>query len=300
MPYALSNGVRIYFEECGAGTPILFLHEFAGDHRSWIDQSRHLARGWRCITMSARGYPPSDVPTDEAAYSQDLANRDAIAVLDHLGIDRAHLIGLSMGAYTALQLAMHVPERVRSAIPCGGGSGSYPPQREQFIREAIERAAAFERAGKVPAEAMSHGPTRVQLLNKDPQGWRIATDHFASHPAAGSARVLRNIQAKRPSLYDLEAGLAAVKAPVLLIVGDEDEPCLDVNLWMKRRMPTAQLVVLPGTGHVLTAEEPALVNSLMERFLSSVDRGTWRPRDPRAAPTGMSAFGPTGEAGKGR
>ncbi|HRE03893.1 MAG TPA: alpha/beta fold hydrolase, partial [Ilumatobacteraceae bacterium] len=183
MAYANSEGARIYYEETGSGTPILFLHEFAGDFRSWADQIRHLARGWRCITMSARGYPPSDVPAEESAYGQDIANRDAIAVLDHLKIDRAHVVGLSMGAYTALQLAVHFPERVRAAVPCGGGSGSYPPQRAQFIRDSIDRAAAFEKAGKIPAEAMGLGPTRVQLLNKDPIGWRIATEHQASHPA---------------------------------------------------------------------------------------------------------------------
>jgi pimeloyl-ACP methyl ester carboxylesterase len=138
---------------------------------------------------------------------------------------------------------------------------------------------------------MGASATRVQLLNKDPVGWRISVGHLAEHPAKGSARVLRNVQAKRPSLYELEAGLKAVTVPVLLIVGDEDEPCLDVNLFMKRLMPTAQLAILPGTGHVLTAEEPALANHLIERFLAAVDRGSWRPRDPRATPTLASSFG---------
>lgn len=290
MPHAKSKGANIYFEETGEGIPILFLHEYSGDHRSWTDQVRYFGRGYRCISMAARGYPPSDVPDSDAAYSQDIANRDAIAVLDHLKIDRAHVVGLSMGGYTALQLTIHFPDRLRSAVPAGAGSGSHASQRATFLQEAEVNSRAMEKAAKLDAEAMGLSPTRVQLLNKDPQGWRSFVDDLAEHPPAGSARVLRNVQGKRPSLYELETELKAVKVPVLLLVGDEDEPCLDTNLFMKRIMPAAQLAILPGSGHGLNYEEPALFNQLVERFLSAVDLGSWRPRDPRSLPTG-SAFG---------
>lgn len=291
MPYAEAKGARIYYEEAGSGTPILFLHEFAGDHRSWLDQMRYFARGYRCITMGARGYPPSDVPETDGAYGQDTANRDAIAVLDHLRIDKAHVVGLSMGAYTALQLAIHFPARIRSIVPAGGGSGSAPGAREQFVRDALARAADMLASGKVPGDKLGMGPTRIQLFNKDPLGWRIASGHQSDHPGLGSAMVLRNVQARRPSLYELEAGLRGVTAPTLLIVGDEDEPCLDVNLWMKRLMPAATLAIVPGTGHVVNHEEPALFNLLVERFLAAVDRGSWRPRDPRAYAGAAGALG---------
>jgi pimeloyl-ACP methyl ester carboxylesterase len=290
MPHARSQGANIYFEETGEGTPILFLHEYAGDHRSWADQVRYFSRGYRCISTAARGYPPSDVPATDAEYGQDIANRDAIAVLDHLKIDRAHVVGLSMGGYTALQLTIHFPDRLRSAVPAGAGSGSHASQRATFLQEAEVNSRAMEKAARLDAEQMGIGPTRVQLQNKDPQGWRSFVEHLAEHPPAGSARVLRNVQGKRPSLYDLGSELKAVKVPVLLIVGDEDEPCLDTNLFMKRIMPAAQLAILPGSGHVLNYEEPALFNHLIERFLSAVDRASWRPRDPRSTPTG-SAFG---------
>jgi pimeloyl-ACP methyl ester carboxylesterase len=125
---------------------------------------------------------------------------------------------------------------------------------------------------------MGRAANRIQLYNKDPVGWQIFARHLGEHPPKGQAAVLRNVQAKRPSLYDMRDALKAVKVPVLLMVGDEDEPCLDVNLWMKRLMPTVQLVMLPGTGHLLNCEEPALMNLFLERFLTSVDRGTWRPR----------------------
>lgn len=284
MPYANAEGARIYYEEAGSGFPILFLHEFAGDHRSWLDQVRYFSRGYRCITMGARGYPPSDVPESDADYGQDLANRDAIAVLDHLGIDKAHVVGLSMGGFTTLQLCIHFPERVKAAVPAGAGSGSFMATRPAFLEEAARGSMAMEKLARIDAEARSAGGTRIQLKHKDPLGWQIAVDHLASHPPKGSARVLRNVQGKRPSLFELEKELGQVKVPVLLLVGDEDEPCLDANLFMKRLMPTAQLAILPGCGHVINHEEPALFNLLTERFLSAVDRGTWRPRDPVSVP----------------
>ncbi|MCB1548650.1 MAG: alpha/beta hydrolase [Hyphomicrobiaceae bacterium] len=284
MPHAVSEGVRLHFEEAGSGVPILFLHEFAGDHRSWQNQMRHLSRGWRCITFSNRGYPGSDAPEDEAAYGQDIANRDAIAVLDHLNIAKAHVVGLSMGGYTALQLAIHYPNRIIAAVAAGAGAGASRVHREAYLKETLANAQRMASAGRIDAEGAGRGPTRVQLLGKDPIGWRISVDHMAEHDAQASAKTMRRIQGGRPSLYDLEDKLKAVTAPVLLMIGDEDEPCLDVNLFMKRLMPTAQLMVLPGSGHVINHEEPDLFNLMVERFLGAVDRGTWRPRDPRAAP----------------
>jgi pimeloyl-ACP methyl ester carboxylesterase len=243
---------------------------------------RRLGRGWRCIAWSARGYPPSDAPADEKLYGQDFFNWDAIAVLDAAAADRAHVVGLSMGGYTALMLAARFPERVISCVAAGAGSGALKATRAQFIEESRACAAAFERAGAIDAEAYGLSPTRVQLQNKEPAGWRTFVQHLGEHPAHGGAKTLRTVQAGRASLYDLEDELRAIKAPVLLLVGDEDEPCLDVNLWMKRLMPTARLALLPGSGHAINLEEPELFNLLVEQFIAEVNRGSWRPRDPRA------------------
>jgi pimeloyl-ACP methyl ester carboxylesterase len=243
---------------------------------------RHFGRGWRAIAWSARGYPPSDAPADEKLYGQEHFNRDAIAVLDAAGVAKAHIVGLSMGGYTALMLAAKNPERVLSCVAAGAGSGALKATRAQFIEESLARAAEFERAGTIDAETYGLSPTRVQLQNKDLAGWRTFVEHLAEHPAHAAARTLRTVQAGRASLYDLEADLKAVAAPVLLLVGDEDEPCLDVNLWMKRLMPTARLGLLPGAGHAINLEEPELFNQLVEQFIIEVERGSWRPRDARA------------------
>ena len=94
MPYAVAkDNVRLYFEEAGSGTPIIFLHEFAADHTNWEPQMRYFSRGHRCIAYSARGYTPSDVPPSADVYTYKHFYTDALAVLDHLGIDKAHLVG---------------------------------------------------------------------------------------------------------------------------------------------------------------------------------------------------------------
>ena len=287
MPFAHAQGARIYYEVTGDGPPILFLHEFGGDWRSWHEQVRHLSRNWRCITLSNRGYPRSDAPADEAQYGQDIAIDDALSVLDEVGIARAHVVGLSMGGYTTLRIALAHPGRVIAAVAAGAGSGSAVAGTGDFIKEAHASAAAMDASAKIDANAMGHNPTRIQLKVKDPLGWRQFVDNLAEHAGHAAAKTLRQVQARRPSLYDFRDQMAASRVPVLLIVGDEDEPCLDVNLWMKRQMPASELAVLPATGHAVNLEEPARFNALVERFLSSVDRGTWRPRDPRASGAGV-------------
>jgi pimeloyl-ACP methyl ester carboxylesterase len=282
MPHAQSDGARIYYEESGAGTPILFLHEFGGDTRSWDDQVRHFVRGWRCLRAAARGYPPSDAPDDPALYGQDFSTRDAVAVLDAAGVEKAHIVGLSMGGYTALTLAMRHPERVLSCTAAVAGSGSFQPTRDRFVRETLAQADAFERAGRIDADTYGLGPARVQLAVKDPIAWRKFADGMAEHPARAAATVLRKVVVGRTPLYERAAELEAVARPVLLLVGDEDEPTLDVNLWLKRLMPTARLAMLPGCGHLINLEEPALFNQLVERFIAEVEGGRWKPRDSRA------------------
>ncbi len=282
MAYAVSEGARIYYECHGEGVPIVFVHEFAGDHRSWEDQVRHFARGWKVVTLSARGYPPSDCPANEAHYGQNYFEADVLAVMNAAGVQRGHVVGLSMGGYTALTLGMKHPGRLMSIVAAGAGSGSPLATRDAFKAECRATAAGFERAGAIDGAAMSRGPTRVQLENKDRVAWERSVKHLTEHPASAAAMTLRTVQAGRASLYELEHALAAMTLPTLLMVGDEDEPCLDVNLWMKRLMPVAEMAVFPRTGHALNLEEPGLFNATVERFLVSVERGTWRPRDERA------------------
>lgn len=252
---------------------------------------RSFGRRFHAITYAARGYPPSDVPEDVAAYSQDLAVSDAIAVLDHLEIDRAHVVGLSMGGFTAFHLGLRHPDRTSSVVAAGVGYGAHPDARETFRAEAEAIAAAFEAEGPAFTARYAEGPARVQFQNKDPRGWEEFARQLAEHSALGSANTMRGVQRERPSLYDLRDELADMTVPTLLLVGDEDEGCLDANLMLKRTIPSAALTVLPRTGHTSNLEEPQLFDRLVLDFLAAVDGGRWQLRDPRSIST--SATGVT-------
>src|SRR5581483_2393761 len=150
MPYAVaSDNVRLYYEEAGSGTPVLFLHEFAADHTNWEPQMRYFSRGHRCIAYSARGYTPSDVPASPDVYSYKHFYTDALAVLDHLQIEKAHLVGLSMGSYSSLQIALHAPQRARSMTLAFVGSGSTLETLENFRAQCRAIANEFETLGSV-------------------------------------------------------------------------------------------------------------------------------------------------------
>src|SRR5262249_4913474 len=130
-------GVSLHVEEVGRGTPIIFIHEYAGDHRTWEPQLRYFSRQNRCVTFSQRGYPPSDVPSDPGKYSQEIARDDVIAVADALGIAKAHFVGHSMGAYTALHVGIKYPERCLSLTAAGCGWGSTPEQAKADSLKAM-------------------------------------------------------------------------------------------------------------------------------------------------------------------
>lgn len=287
------DGVRLHYKEAGSGTPLVFVHEFAGDARSWEPQLRHFARLYRCIAYNARGYPPSDVPEDVARYSQERARDDIRAVLDALGIAQAHVVGLSMGAFATLHFGMKYPERALSLTIAGGGYGAHPAQYAAFQSDAQANARQMRERGMAHfAATYGHGPTRVQLAEKDPRGFAEYLRMLAEHSAAGSANTMSGYQGRRPSLYALVEEMQNIAAPTLILAGDEDEPCLEACLLMKRCIPAAGLALLPRSGHAINLEEPGLFNRLLGDFLHRVEAGRWGPRDRRAAPA--SIWGPNG------
>jgi pimeloyl-ACP methyl ester carboxylesterase len=277
------DGVRLYVEQHGSGAPLLFVHEFAADHRSWAPQVEHFARRYRCVAYAARGYPPSDVPSDPAAYSQLRAVADAVAVLDGLEIPSAHIVGLSMGGFCALHLGRLHPQRTRSLVIAGCGYGAAAEARGPFRRECEAIARAFRDEGSAAlASRYSLGPARVQLQNKNPEAWRRFADQLAEHDAEGAALTMLGVQRERPSLYELAGELSEMAVPTLIMAGDEDDGCLDTDLMLKRAMPCAGLALLPRTGHTCNLEEPELFNSSVEHFLTAVENGSWELRDPRS------------------
>jgi pimeloyl-ACP methyl ester carboxylesterase len=292
-PVRTDDGVTLHVESTGTGIPLLFIHEFAGDHRSWEPQVRFFSASFRCVSYAARGYPPSDVPDDPEAYSQQRAAADAIAVLDGLAIPAAHVVGLSMGGFTTLHLLLRYPDRVLSAVAAGAGYGAPPDRQAAFQAECDAIAVAFETEGAPGvAQWYAAGPARVQFQNKNPRGWAEFAARLAGHSALGSALTMRGVQRARPSLYTLRSELARISTPLLVLVGDEDEGCLDTALMLKRTISSAGLVILPRTGHTANLEEPGVFNAAVDGFLSAVQRGAWRPRDPRSLSTSTTGISP--------
>ena len=277
MPYIDAAGARLYCEETGSGYPIVFVHEFGSDYREWESQVRYFSRAYRCITYNARGYPPSDVPEDANQYGWEFAVDDIAAVMKGLAVDRAHVVGLSMGGYAALQFGLRYPERASAIVAAGAGSGSPPSQRDAWLKETPALARGFvERGMDAMAEEMGHHPTRIQLKYKDPRSWQEFVAHLRQHSELGMSKTMARYQTLRPSLYDFREPLSRMKIPVLLAVGDEDAPCLETNLMLKLAIPGAGLWVHPNTGHAINLEEPAAFNGQVEGFLNEVERGSWR------------------------
>jgi pimeloyl-ACP methyl ester carboxylesterase len=283
MPYAQAEGARLYYEEAGSGFPIVFVHEFAADLRGWEPQVRYFSRRYRCITYNARGYAPSDVPEDPALYSQKIAADDIAAVMRHLKIGHAHIVGLSMGGFATLHFGFRHPGLAKSLVVAGCGYGAPKAEAQKFADEALRVADRFMQAGtEATAQTYCYGITRVQYQNKDPRGFAEFVTQFCEHAPLGRANTMRGVQAKRPSLYDLETEMRALTVPTLLVTGDEDEPCLDANLYMKRMIPSSGLWIAPKTGHAINLEEPAAFNAQLTEFFAAVELGRWAPRDPRS------------------
>lgn len=277
------DGVRLYYEDTGAGMPVIFVHEFAGDHRSWEPQMRHFGRRYRSISYNARGYPPSDVPAEVSSYSQNRAADDIAAVLDHLNIGQAHVVGLSMGGFATLHFGFRHASRARSLTVAGCGYGADPATREGFRAEGANTVEFIREKGMAAfADRYAFGPTRVQFQNKDPRGFAEFQRQLAEHSALGAANTQLGVQRERPSLWDLQDEMQALRVPTLILTGDEDWPCLAPGVLMKQTIASSALAVMPNCGHGINLEDPGEFNRIVGDFIAQVDAGRWPMRDPRA------------------
>jgi pimeloyl-ACP methyl ester carboxylesterase len=277
MPHVSVNGVNIEYWESGSGFPLIWAHEFAGSAESWKQQVHYFSRRYRVITYNARGYSPSGVPEDVAAYSQDQAVEDLYQLMKGLNIEKAHIGGLSMGGSTTLIFGLRHPEMAASLIVAGAGTGATDPAR--FKEQANGYADILDRDGMRGLEDYVKGTTRVQLMRKDYTGWQEVADLFFAHSAQGSALTFRGVQAERQPILTFEKEMRALTVPTLIIVGDEDDPCLEPGIFMKRCISSSGLVVIPQSGHAVNLEEPDLFNRAVSDFLTAVEAGKWAARE---------------------
>ena len=277
MPKANVNGVNIHYETRGRGFPIVFVHEYAGSWESWNPQVDFFSRNYTTVAYNARGYPPSDVPTDPNAYSQQHAVDDLHGLLQHLEIEQAYVCGLSMGGNVALHFGFQHPDIARGIVVAGTGSGSTDSSR--WGHQIDDLATRMENQGMESMSFYTKTQTRTQLLRKDPDAWEEFNRLFLSHSAIGSALTFRGVQGKRPSIFDLKDQCRGLTVPTLVMVGDEDAPCIETSIFMKRNIPTAGLLVFPQTGHTMNLEEPMLFSHSVQMFINAVEEGRWATHD---------------------
>lgn len=277
MPRVALNGVELYYEDTGSGDAVVFCHEFAADYRGWDPQVRAFGRMYRCITYSYRGFPPSSVPETPDAYSQDHLIDDLRALVEHLGLETAHFVGFSMGGSVVLNFALRFPQLCRTIVVAGAGAGT--TNRETFERD-IDRTVALLRTRGIAgfAEVYAEGPTRLPFKRKDPHGWAVFRHQLADHSATGQALTMLGVMRQRPTIFALESALRTLEVPTLVVIGDEDEPCVDPAVFMKRHIPSAGLFVLPQSGHAVNLEEPALFNTAVLEFFRLAEAGRWGRR----------------------
>ena len=274
MPIARVNGVDLYYEETGQGVPLVWSHEFGGDYRSWEPQVRYFSRRYRVIAYNHRGYPPSGVPKAAGDYSQDHLVEDLRQLLKHLGLGAVHLAGCSMGANMARDFALAHPEMTRSLIMVGAGAGSV--NRDDFLKAQAATAAALERDGiAAMLRNLEGAATRASFKQKDPRGFAEFLRYAGEHDPQACAHLAREVMSRRKTVFDVEAGLKTLRVPTLIMVGDQDAPCVEPSLAMRTVIPHAGLVTFPASGHTLNIEEPGLFNLHVGEFLAAVDSGRW-------------------------
>jgi pimeloyl-ACP methyl ester carboxylesterase len=232
----------------------------------WDGQAAALAPRRRVVTYDARGHGLSDAPDEASAYSQPTSVEDLRGLLDHLGVRRAAVGGLSMGGNVALTFAMTYPERVTALVVADTGAGSDDPAAWRAAAGAW--ADVLEGGGvEAFAEAALQNPLFARYAGRAPEAERFIRTCLMTHRARGLAHTAREVLAGRPSIYTLEARLRELRVPTLLIVGEHDEPCVTVHRFMAATIPGARSLVLPGVGHLTNLEAPAAFNAALRRFL---------------------------------
>ena len=287
LQYAQVNGIRMGFYEAGPKTdklPVVLCHGWPEIAFSWRHQIKALSEaGIRVIAPDQRGYGSTDRPEPVEDYDMEHLTGDLVGLLDHLKIDKAHFIGLSMGSYSSLQIGLNAPERALSMTLAAVGSGSSLENLDAFRAQCRANAEQYETIGSVEvAKATREAPSRIPFLLKDPRGHADFYAALARHDAKGSANTMRSFQGGRPSIYTMADAIRKVPTPALILCGDEDDNCVEPSLFLKKHLPAAGLAFFPKAGHVLNLEEPSLFNEMVERFIALVEAGRWPVRDPRS------------------
>ena len=248
------NGIEIEYQDGGQGSPVLLGHGYSATGRMWDGQRAALGERYRIISWDMRGHGQTESPDDPAQYSAALTVADMRALLQHCGVERAVVGGLSLGGYVALAFYRAHPELVRALVICDSGPG---------YRNADARAVWNARAHERAAELESKG---LEALAGRSREMREAMGHHRS--AQGLAHAARGMLAQQNST--VIDSLPSIRVPTLVIVGDRDQPFLAPCEYMAKKIPGARLEVIPGAGHSSNLDQPAIFNGVLGNFLQSL------------------------------
>ncbi len=250
MARARLNGIEIDYEASGSGPAVLLSHGYSATRRMWDDQHRALGPRYRVLSWSMRGHGATESPADPAQYSAALTVADMRALLGHLGVEHAVIGGLSLGGYVSLAFYLEHPEMVRALVICDSGPGyRNADARAAWNARADERAVALETRG-------------LEALGRSREVREAAGLHRSAHGLAHAARGMLAQEGSR--VID---GLASIRVPTLIIVGDQDEPFLAPCEYMAKKIPGARLEVIRGAGHSSNLDQPETFNRVLLDFL---------------------------------
>lgn len=251
MPYIEREGVQIHYEAAGSGPPVLITHGFGSSTKAWEGQAETLSDAYRIITWDMRGHAGTDSPVDPAQYSEAATVDDMAAILDHLGIEKAVIGGLSLGGYMSLAFNLKYPGRVRALMLFDTGPGyNNPKGREAWNETAFRRAERFEQKG---LDALGQG----------------AEVRISVHRSAeGLAKAARGMLAQFND--SVIRSLEQIEVATLVLVGANDEPFLGATDYMANKIPGATKVVIPGAGHASNLDQPAAFDAAVREFLGSL------------------------------
>jgi len=270
------NGAHVHYESTGEGPEtIVFAHGLLWSGEMYAAQVAEFSKRYRCITFDFRGQ--GRTPVTPAGYDMDTLAGDAIALIETLGVAPVHFAGLSMGGFVAMRVAARRPDLVRSLILLETSAGPEPPEKvpRYKLLGAVGRWLGY---GLVAGQVMPimfgktymHDPARAQ----ERDGWRA---RLIGNDRVGIERALAGVINRAP----VEAELANITAPTLVIVGDEDVATpLDKAEAIRDGVGGSTLVVIPHAGHSATIEEPEAVNAAIEAFLDSVSAAMPVPQTP--------------------
>ena len=262
MPKAKVNGVNLYYEEQGSGTPVLMLHGFAGTTRMWDPQVKPFSQKYRFITCDMRGHGQSESPGNLSQYATDLVVEDQHQLLRHLGITKAVIGGLSVGGFVTLKFYEAHPEMCVALILCDTGPGYRTPEAAAgWNKICVERAGVLEKGG---IEAFM----KSEFSRSD---YYTTPEVMRKHNPKGLALFSRGAMVNPAAVHVLEQ----IKVPTLILVGDGDQPFLFSSEYMQKRIPNSELVVIKNAGHGSNVDQPQKFNDAILTFL---ERSGIKPR----------------------